>query len=65
MGYTTTFDGQVKVEPPLTVPEFTKLRNFAVERHEGDLMALYLLYKFEILYNINLTAASSAAWSNS
>ena len=36
MGYTTYFDGSVKVEPPLDAGEVARINAFADERHEGE-----------------------------
>ena len=36
MGYTTTFNGSVQIEPPFTPEEIEKLRTFSAQRHDED-----------------------------
>ena len=35
MGYTTTFAGSIRIDPPLNPAEIRRLTDFADERHEG------------------------------
>ena len=35
MGYTTTFAGSIRIDPPLTKAEQIRVNDFAEERHEG------------------------------
>jgi hypothetical protein len=34
MGYQTYFDGEIKISPPLNLPEYQFLKKFSEERHE-------------------------------